>query len=322
MNVNKCLHKGLIIILFVIGLSNCNMKSTDRVLKAEQQNETLEVLRNNMQTQEKWVKVHAAEFLLWSGYPDGVKETFLREDSLHEDVSFYRIGIWRVLAQADQKHRDIWIDKIKKAFLDEKGIDRIHAIETLAKLNISPFENDMKINELLVVDSIDNFIIYKLWSFAYTSEESFRLAQNALLKLTVSADNADSIRVISAYALKKLGELDYLSWKLLAESALTESSSLKVNLLNAAIITADIEALKTNSVNKILTELIDLNEKDDKNVIRMNLLDALAEKGTKKHLDLILSVYKKLKSSEEVESIDVLSSCAYALLMINNKQMN
>ena len=102
-------------------------------------------LRDSLGTQQRWVKVHAAEFLVSLDYRDGVREEFAEELRLHGEEPEYRIGIWRVLAQLDQHDRAVFrehLQTIEAALLDETGVDRIHAVESLAKLGVAYPEAD------------------------------------------------------------------------------------------------------------------------------------------------------------------------------------
>lgn len=103
---------------------------------AELREQAVAALRNALDTQERWVKVHAAEYLLRLDYPQGVREAFLEEFTGHENEPQYRVGIWRVLARAafDPQTRDEWTGRIRGAFDDPAGPDRLHAVESLAKL--------------------------------------------------------------------------------------------------------------------------------------------------------------------------------------------
>src|SRR5690606_18340609 len=84
----------------------------------------VEDLKRILHSESQWVKVHAAEFLLWENQAvDEVREVYLQEERLFGDVPKYRIGIWRVLAQAavDPQDRKHWVDKIVAAYLDTAG---------------------------------------------------------------------------------------------------------------------------------------------------------------------------------------------------------
>lgn len=93
-------------------------------------------LRDSVHREKRWVKVHAAEYLLQAGYPQGVQKAFDEEWKLHGEEPRYRIGICRVLARAadNENDRDAWTKKIASVFFDAGAPDRPHAAETLAKL--------------------------------------------------------------------------------------------------------------------------------------------------------------------------------------------
>src|SRR2546421_8539104 len=90
-------------------------------------------LREGMTQGVKWVKIHAGEDLVQLGYLEGVEEFFRKEIAEHGQDSQYRVGLWRVMAQAEprDKLRAEWTNRIREAFLDQNGSDRGHAAETL-----------------------------------------------------------------------------------------------------------------------------------------------------------------------------------------------
>src|SRR5690606_22576845 len=122
----------------MVGTTNSAMSKKPALSNGDSDEEMkkvgIEDLRQILGEQHEWVKVHAAEFLLQLGQPEGVKEAFVSENEQFGDKAPYRIGIWRVLAQAEtsEQKKQRWVGKIKKAFLDPRGSDRLHAIETLA----------------------------------------------------------------------------------------------------------------------------------------------------------------------------------------------
>ncbi|MDD4890856.1 MAG: hypothetical protein PHU85_13125, partial [Phycisphaerae bacterium] len=97
---------------------------------------SIDAMRQTLDQEQRWIKVHAAEYLLELDYRDGVREVFLKELDLHGDEPEYRIGIWRVLARAAvaEKDRKTWIGRISEVIADRAAPDRGHAIESLAKL--------------------------------------------------------------------------------------------------------------------------------------------------------------------------------------------
>ena len=101
---------------------------------AEVHDKAVAELRDALRTETAWVRVHAAEALLRNGLPEGVEEVFLPEAETSPPK--HRIGVWRVLAQGQQDpaKRERYIGRIRAAFLDLDGPDRLHAAETLGKL--------------------------------------------------------------------------------------------------------------------------------------------------------------------------------------------
>ncbi|HOZ45466.1 MAG TPA: HEAT repeat domain-containing protein [Candidatus Hydrogenedentes bacterium] len=92
------------------------------------------VLEKALSEETEWVRVHAAEGLLRHGYRDGIEAIFLPQ--VETAPPQHRIGVWRVLAQAQTEadSREPYVARIRNAFGDVDGPDRLHAVETLAKL--------------------------------------------------------------------------------------------------------------------------------------------------------------------------------------------
>ncbi len=130
-------------LLFLI-VAIINVVGSSAVLRAEEKpavtpelrGRAVAQLREALDDQEEWVKVHAAEFLLALDYPQGVTEEFTTELGEHDGKPEYRIGVWRVLARASSTdhQRNKWIGKIRDVFLDADAPDRLQALESLAKL--------------------------------------------------------------------------------------------------------------------------------------------------------------------------------------------
>lgn len=110
--------------------------ATDNDVTPELRQQAIDVLRQVLQQEPEWIKVHAAEFLLALDYPQGVRDAFLRELDIHGREPKYRIGIWRVLARAtgDDTESRRWKTKIRDVLADPASPDRLHAMESLAKL--------------------------------------------------------------------------------------------------------------------------------------------------------------------------------------------
>lgn len=106
------------------------------IFSSTQRDEAVAILREALEREPQWVKVHAAEFLLRLSYPQQVSGEFETERALHEEEPRYRIGIWRVLARAsgNPDERESWIERIRQVAKDLAAPDRVHAFESLSKL--------------------------------------------------------------------------------------------------------------------------------------------------------------------------------------------
>ena len=116
---------------------------------SELRDRSVEIIRKVFASEQRWVKVHAAEYLLALDHSEGVEEAFMEELKAHGDEPQYRIGIWRVLARASykDKEREEWTKKICEVFFDTASPDRLHAAETLAKLGYKLKDSEVAATE-------------------------------------------------------------------------------------------------------------------------------------------------------------------------------
>ena len=69
-------------------LSGCsNLPKDTQTVSESLKMEALRELRDNLRAQKKWEKVHAAEYLLWLGFPEGVLEEYRNEETMFETES-------------------------------------------------------------------------------------------------------------------------------------------------------------------------------------------------------------------------------------------
>jgi SSS family solute:Na+ symporter len=105
-------------------------------LDAEERQMLIQELREALNSQSGWPRVHAAEALIAEGLSDETLPVFrpLVESAPPPE----RIGVWRVLAQAETsaEARRRMVERVRAAFRDVNGPDRLHAVETLAKLRV------------------------------------------------------------------------------------------------------------------------------------------------------------------------------------------
>jgi SSS family solute:Na+ symporter len=315
---------SLTFIYFIILMMSCNNTMQKSKIDTDAlEKESVETLHAVMQTQSEWVKVHAAEFLLWTGNPEGVRDVFLEEDKQSGTKSPYRIGIWRVLSQASTRDEEkkVWNDKIMTAFIDPEGKDRLHASETLAKLKISPFINYPEITKKTLKSSIRSLSLYTRWSDAFISQDSLDAVRQSFFKLAVSEKEDAASRRLAIYVLRQLRDLSESEWIILAKLALSEpeDSEIKISLINGAIILADENSTSSLLYKQVFDKLVGYKEGATKS-LRGEIAAGLAEKGKPKDLPVLISFLRNENPiGHEATDADIRASAAYAILKIINR---
>ncbi len=285
----------------------------------------LEELQKGLKAQAQWIKVHSAEYLIGMGYSEQVKREFLHENLLHHSKPRYRIGIWRVLTEAeigpDQKNQ--WIDKIFEAFGDRNGPDQLHAIETLAKLELSPIAKCPEATQNALKSEDGILKTFAIWATAYVSDQALKCNKQELLNIAVS-DSDEKIRIISALGLRKLGSFTRAQWTFLAFKALLEpvESALRNSLLNTAFVSFQGESEETGTFRKIREE-IQKGYKLFSFEKRIGLALSLAEKGTVAELPILQSFLNNegipgIYASKSMEAAEARAAAAFAILKIKN----
>lgn len=297
---------------------SCNMKDP---LKEQALNELNSVLNN----QSEFIKVHAAEYLIWLGHTEEARKIFLKENELYGDQPKYRIGIWRVLAQTEESREGKmkWENKVLDAFGDMNGPDRLHASETLAKLKVSPLEKYPEATQNALANENRNLQVYTLWAIFYASPEV--LDKNRLEFIEMATiDSNEVIRLISSYILRKIG-IDAQQWQDFSAMALSEpdSSSVKFNLITTAFITKPASATQSELFSKIRSALI-TDYKSRSAADRISIAHALAKNGTESDLPLLESLLNNAFSSgiyeaDSPEAADLRTAAAYAILKIKRQ---
>lgn len=316
-------------IIMLVFLAGCNNNGGNTLSVSDSlRREAIQVIRLNLENQSKWEKVHAAEYLLWLGYPQGVKETFQKEEQKCGTESPYRIGIWRVLAQTDTapEKKRIWVNKIIDAYRDPNGTDRVHAAETLAKLNISPTKESPEITEKILEGKISPLSIYTLLGVSVSATDSIKSSQNPFLNILTNDSVDIQLKSIAAYALRYLDNLNPEEWHSLAQSALSrpEIPEDHTNLLSTAFVTAPDDSVRSVNYLNIRRNLLEakrsLNEAD-----RIEMTAALSEKGTLEDLPILISLWdngNKQRGTGKINgsgSPDLQAAAAYAILKIDRR---
>ncbi len=303
--------------------SACNTATKDsQIMKDELTRDAIDTLRRVLAEQEEWVKVHAAEFLTWTGNVEGVKEVYLKEVEQHENNSPYRIGIWRVLAQlsADTGRTD-YLKKIEQAFLDTAGTDRIHAAETLGKLKYSPYRANPVISEAALNSPIVALSGYTHWAMAWENENTLQQAQQFFLRHLSDPNEDMTLRKIAAYVLRYINGIEPADWHGLADQvlALPDGSDGKINFLATLVISADAATAASEKYQRVWQTLLSHAGEKTKSV-RIEIANALAEKGTEADLPLLVRwMHTEDPIGVEADDADVQASAAYAILKITER---
>ncbi|GAB2781675.1 hypothetical protein GCM10027275_26730 [Rhabdobacter roseus] len=292
----------------------------------------LRELREVLQHQEEWVKVHAAEYLLWAGYPEGVRAVYLQEEKRYGTQSPYRIGIWRVLAQVSEEEKSTWTGRIQRAFGDPDGPDRIHAAETLAKLKVPPTAAPEVTRRALESDN-PALALYTRWAVAHASPEALASTRQYLLDGLAAGPQEVLFKRLSGYILRNLGDLTPPQWQQLARVALAEpaTSDAQVYLLSAAYVRVPAGEEASGTYAQVREKLLGTQDSPQK-AVRSELAMALAEKGTLADLPVLLSLLTNKNPlgtaegtwTEEAlrkspDNADVRAAAAYAILKIEQR---
>lgn len=313
---------GTALIFAGLAAAGCttNQKRVDSRNVREQ---SVEILRTTLNREEEWVKVHAAEYLLWAGYPEGVKDVFLKENEVRGTRSRYRIGIWRVLAQASEREEEKakWLGKILEAFRQEDGPDRIHAAETLAKLRISPANDDVQIATRALHGPDSALAGYTRWSVMFTSVDSLAAGQRYFTNAYVTPDGSKADKEMAAYALGRTCQFSAAEWPSLAEAALseTEGSSARLYMLTCALMTAPAKLEGSARWMRIRHALSTYQRSREADLLS-ELAFALAKKGNEEDVAFLTRLLNDTHPTDsEHGDADVHAAAAFALIQMANR---
>ncbi|MBN1491609.1 MAG: hypothetical protein JXA69_16980 [Phycisphaerae bacterium] len=231
-------QRCVFLLLPILWLCGCDAQATSEGQPEEALRlRALAVLRDALNSGHDWPKVHAAECLLALDYPQGVHASFEQERTRRETEPRFRIGIWRVLAQATYipREREPWIAKIIEAFVDPKGPDRIHAVETLAKLRV-PLPGAAREAAVAASASSDPVMAtLATWTLAAGGDRQ----AGAKLAQRLTSEDVTSRR-LAAYALRFQTNVSDATRRTLVEAANAEpiDSAARVYLVSAALVHA------------------------------------------------------------------------------------
>lgn len=313
-----------VVFFLAVGCNSASLVSDELREKAKA------TLNEVLAEQDLWVKVHAAEYKIWTGYKEGVQEIYQNEKEQFENMSQYRIGIWRVLAQESPADAELYHAKIIGAFNDRSGSDRIHAAETTAKLGLSLADYAPEATAEVLAGEKNSLYVYTLWSTLYGKDAE--QGAGVLLNLIVEPQIPEIPKMQAAFALRNFRNISPEQWKILAASAVNEPSNslAKVYLLSAAYINAPKLAEQTDTYLKIKKSLSALTTSSNKGE-RMEMAIAFGEVGGLEELVILKEMLEGstpiMDDGESLEqarlsaaNADVKATAAYAILKLDRNQ--
>jgi len=270
-----------------------------------------QLLHAALEREQAWIKVHAAEALLAAGDTQGVKAAFDRELSLKGNERPYRIGIWRVLAQAarNDEARQGWIKNIVDAFSDVDGTDRLHAAETLGKLGYRAPSDDRDMFELAAKEATGPLAANARWVLANGGRAK---ADAQLVDLLSSDDGAT--RGAAAYAIRFLPKIPVALWGKLLAAARREPEGagadiVRASLVSAAFVHAPVEQQKAT----FKAELVKYARTGSADA-KAEACAALAMQGQDEDVPLLVSLL-------DDGNVDVRVAAANAILQIDRRHL-
>ncbi|MEX2569602.1 MAG: Na+:solute symporter [Cyclobacteriaceae bacterium] len=312
----KSLLYGLIVLIlpFISCGNNTNSKTE---VAAELRQDAIDHLQSVLFSDLKWVKVHAAEYLLKLDYRAGVDSVFKSEEEKFGDEPFYRIGIWRVLAQSggNEDLRQFWIDKISAVYEDSLSQDRIHAAEALAKLEIAPSK------EIHTQDQI--LSIFSTWAHAYASESRKNVSIDDLMKTVKAENQPERARKLAAYALRSIRDISLSDWDQLTHMAVNQTtiSDFQVYLTSLSWVAAPSDSISVLRLAQVKDQLLQVMDTDNL-IHQRELAYTLAEKGNdndRKILEEMLESKPEGNFNKNNDLTDLKITAAYAMLRIDRR---
>lgn len=280
-------------------------------------------LRNALHANAFWVRVHAAEFLIALGETGDVEDEFAKETDF-ETQRPERIGVWRVRYRlaGSKDDQEAVANRIRAVAHDQSATDRLHAVETLAKLRIQLPEVEVQAIVAATCDAGEHELAFGLW-MAVTQEgnEQLQAQQEQLASLLASDD--DLARLRAAYALWQVAskspplrdaiiDTGVRTTEQKAKESLEELAG--AHVLATAWKTAelwevddDIRRFRDARIQELSTAL--KRAADESTEVSRVLADTLAELGTPADGDRLLEYL-------ETDDPDLRASAANALLRI------
>jgi acetyl esterase/lipase len=254
-----------------------------------------------------WIKIHAADALIVAGEGQHVRDAMAPvAEKIPADAPLgYRIGVWRVLAGSakDAAEHNGYVERIRTVALDAAAPDRLHAIESLAKLGWKATGDDRKTFTNLAKSAKPDEAPITWWLLAVAEPT----AKAELVKLAAAKESVARLR--ASYALKRIGGLAVYEWGRIAENAIKpdEEELAKAYETSAAYVTA----LSSGSAERMKSRLVALL-RDGTPKQQYECAFALGERGSAEDVSFLRS----LLASDDA---DVRIAASSAILNIESR---
>ncbi len=196
----------------------------------------LDLLRRNLARQDRAQSMHAAEFLISLGYPQGVDAVVGRDQQQAGDHVAAEIDAWNIRARlAYGETRIPWVEKILAVVLDSTAADRALAARTLGEIGDAVPEEHRQSLQSCTKAADGPWLAYLQW-VRYNS--SCADAESQLAQLLTSSDPA--VRDAAAYAVGHLQQVNDATRQALLAAVDREptDSPVRANLIAAAAVHA------------------------------------------------------------------------------------
>lgn len=267
----------------------------------------------------EWEKVHAAEFLLNLGYSGDVYKTFLKEEKQKGNEYYYRIGIWRVLVQSSLKsvEKQRWINSIASVYISPNAPDRLHAVETLAKLRISPYTVSHGATDSILNGVHNPMWVFTLWGTAFTSEREKKQVSQKFIQIIGSSGESVDVRKLAAYALRHIKGVESEDQSMLLNTAINEpdTSAAYAFIISSALVNISKDSLSTVKAQFCWKKLKEIASAPGK-AGRYEALSVFGELGGEEDLPLLTALIEKSNRLKVMGDTDIAIASSNAILCI------
>jgi len=306
------------LIILIIPFLCCTIIK-EGVVSEKQKKEALTKLQETLGSDLEWEKVHAAEFLLNLGYSGDVYKTFLKEEKQKGNEYYYRIGIWRVLVQSSLKsvEKQRWINAIASVYISPNASDRLHAVEALAKLRISPYTVSHSATDSILNGVHNPMWVFTLWGTAFTSESEKKQVRQKFIRIIGSSGESVDVRKLAAYALRHIKGVEREDQSMLLNTAINEpdTSAAYAFIISSALVNISKDSLSTVKVQFCWKKLKEIASTPGK-AGRYEALSVFGELGGEEDLPLLTALIEKSNRLNVMENTDIAIASSNAILCI------